>query len=76
MLKRGAIALIKFYQFFLSPDQGIFRQNKKVCRFYPTCSEYAVQAIEKYGFIKGLGLGIKRVSRCHPWGGSGVDPLT
>lgn len=45
------------------------------CRFTPTCSEYAKQALKKHGPIKGLWLAIKRISRCHPWGGSGYDPV-
>lgn len=43
------------------------------CRFIPSCSEYTYQAVEKYGMVKGLWLGVKRVVKCHPWGGSGVD---
>ena len=45
------------------------------CRFTPTCSQYAVEAIKKYGPIKGIWLGTKRLLRCHPWGGSGYDPV-
>lgn len=45
------------------------------CRFTPTCSTYALQAIEKYGPFKGLWLALKRISRCHPFGGSGYDPV-
>ncbi len=45
------------------------------CRFTPTCSEYALQALRKYGLFKGLWLTLRRLSRCHPWGGSGYDPL-
>lgn len=45
------------------------------CRFTPTCSEYARQALLKHGPIKGLWLAIKRIARCHPWGGSGYDPV-
>lgn len=45
------------------------------CRFTPTCSEYAVQALKKYGLIKGGYLTVKRLLRCHPWGGSGYDPV-
>lgn len=45
------------------------------CRFTPTCSEYAVQALKKYGPLKGLYLAIKRILRCNPWGGSGYDPV-
>ena len=68
MLKKFAIFLIKIYQKFsaLTPS---------VCRFYPTCSEYTKQAIEKYGIIKGIWLGIKRISKCHPLNPGGYDPL-
>jgi len=45
------------------------------CRFYPTCSEYAVQAVEKYGVLKGLYMGIKRVLKCHPFHPGGYDPV-
>ena len=60
---------IRFYQLYLSPLLG------PSCRFTPTCSEYARQAILKYGPIKGLGLAIWRILRCNPWGGSGYDPV-
>ena len=60
---------IKLYQILLSPLLG------QSCRYHPTCSQYAVEAIEKYGPIKGIWLGIKRIVRCHPWGGSGHDPV-
>ena len=45
------------------------------CRYAPSCSEYAIQAVRKYGAIKGSWLGFKRLMRCHPWGGSGHDPV-
>lgn len=63
------IGLIKFYRIFLSP------LLKPSCRYYPTCSEYGLQAIQKYGPFKGGWLTIKRISRCHPWGGHGYDPV-
>ncbi len=63
------IKLVRIYQRFLSPLCG------GCCRFKPTCSEYMIEAIEKHGVIKGLYLGIKRILRCHPWGGSGYDPV-
>lgn len=63
------VFLIRAYQAMLSP---IF---PPACRYTPTCSQYAVEAIQKHGPIKGFWLGIKRISRCHPWGGEGYDPV-
>ena len=60
---------IKIYQILLSPLIG------PSCRFNPTCSHYAIQAISKYGALKGLYLALKRIIRCHPWGESGNDPV-
>ena len=60
---------IWFYQKMITP------YTPPSCRFTPTCSEYARQALIKHGPIKGLWLAIKRISRCHPWGGSGYDPV-
>ncbi|MCK4355247.1 membrane protein insertion efficiency factor YidD [Candidatus Parcubacteria bacterium] len=61
------IKIIKFYQIFISPYLGHH------CRFHPSCSEYCCLAIKKYGTIKGLFLGIKRILRCNPWNPGGVD---
>ena len=63
------LSAIKFYQFFISPILG---QN---CRYLPTCSEYTIQAIKKFGLIKGSGLSLNRISKCHPWGNHGYDPV-
>lgn len=63
------MGLVRFYQLCISP---LFPPT---CRFTPTCSEYALQALRKYGPFKGLWLTMKRLSRCHPWGGSGYDPV-
>ncbi|WP_447639806.1 MULTISPECIES: membrane protein insertion efficiency factor YidD [Chitinophagaceae] len=63
------ILLIKCYQYGISPMIG------PKCRFTPTCSQYTVEAIQKYGPLKGIFLGIKRLARCHPGGGSGYDPV-
>ena len=63
------ISLIRFYQRFISP------LTPPACRFTPTCSQYMLEAIQKYGALKGTWLGIKRICRCHPWGGSGYDPV-
>ena len=60
---------IKLYQILLSPLLG------QSCRYFPTCSQYTIEAIDKYGPRKGIWLGTKRISRCHPWGGSGHDPV-
>lgn len=69
ILKHLLILLVKFYQKFLSPI------CPGVCRYTPTCSQYMIEAIETYGIIKGIWLGSKRILRCHPWGGSGYDPV-
>ena len=60
---------IKLYQILISPFLG------PSCRFNPTCSQYSIEAIQKYGPIKGSWLSIKRISKCHPWGKSGYDPV-
>lgn len=60
---------VYFYKYSISP---LFPAS---CRYTPTCSEYTIQAIKKYGIIKGGLLSIKRISSCHPWGGSGYDPV-
>ncbi|SJZ36884.1 membrane protein insertion efficiency factor YidD [Porphyromonas cangingivalis] len=60
---------IRFYQRFLSP------LKPPTCRYAPTCSAYAIQALRKHGPIKGLYLAVRRILRCHPWGGSGYDPV-
>lgn len=63
------IVLIKFYRVCISP------YKPPTCRFTPTCSEYALQAFRKWGPLKGLYLTVRRLLRCHPWGGSGYDPV-
>jgi len=63
------IALIKIYQWIISPLIG------PKCRFTPTCSHYDIEALKKHGVFKGLWLTVKRISRCHPWGGHGYDPV-
>ena len=73
MLKKILISpfvfLIKIYQNIISP---LFPPT---CRYTPTCSEYSIQSLKKYGLIKGVYLSIKRIVNCHPWGGSGYDPI-
>ncbi|WP_392438071.1 membrane protein insertion efficiency factor YidD [Cruoricaptor ignavus] len=63
------VAAVRGYQIFLSPLLG------KNCRFTPTCSQYMLQAVEVHGPFRGFWLGLKRISRCHPWGGEGPDPV-
>jgi putative membrane protein insertion efficiency factor len=63
------VALIRIYQWVISPLIG------PKCRFSPSCSNYALEALKKYGIFKGVWLSVKRISRCHPWGGHGVDPV-
>lgn len=63
------LLLIRFYQRCISP------LTPAMCRFQPTCSQYAIEAIRKYGPFKGGWLTLKRLARCHPWGGSGYDPV-
>ena len=67
-MKKFCLFLIKIYQYFS-------KFTPPSCRFTPTCSEYTRQAIEKYGVIKGIWLGIKRISKCHPWHEGGYDPV-
>lgn len=75
-MKSVIIALISFYQKYLSFDTGVFSYKKgTTCVFYPTCSEYAKQAVSKYGAINGVYLGARRVLRCHPWQQNHIDPL-
>jgi uncharacterized protein len=63
------LAIIKIYQLFISP------LLPPSCRYTPTCSQYTVEAIKKYGPFKGGWLGLRRIMRCHPWGGHGHDPV-
>lgn len=63
------IVLVRFYQLCISP------LTPAACRFTPTCSQYALEALRRYGLFKGGWLAVKRIARCHPWGGSGYDPV-
>jgi putative membrane protein insertion efficiency factor len=69
LLTRIIIGIIKLYQRFISPALP------GSCRFYPTCSQYTIQALERYGVLKGLSMGIKRILKCHPFHPGGYDPL-
>ncbi|MEX1011761.1 MAG: membrane protein insertion efficiency factor YidD [Balneolaceae bacterium] len=66
---RGVVLLVRFYQTAISPWLS------PSCRYSPTCSAYMIEAVHEWGTLRGLWLGIRRVFRCHPWGGSGFDPV-
>lgn len=68
-ISRILILIIRFYQKFISPLKG------PTCRFYPTCSTYSIEAIKKYGPIKGSYLSLRRILKCHPFHEGGYDPL-
>ena len=68
-LARPLIGLVRLYRFAVAPWLG------GNCRFQPTCSSYAIEALETHGVLKGGWLALQRIGRCHPWGGSGYDPV-
>ena len=68
-MKKPLIALIRFYQGAISPSK------KPCCRFYPTCSQYALEAVTKYGAAKGSYLAVRRILRCNPFHEGGYDPV-
>ncbi len=69
LLKGTALGLIRGYQLLISPLLG------PSCRFRPSCSQYAFEAVARFGAARGAWLALKRLVRCHPWGGSGFDPV-
>lgn len=69
MIRKLMCVPIKLYQYLISPCL------KQSCRFYPSCSNYALQAIEHYGVLKGVGLAFRRLLRCQPWSCGGYDPV-
>ena len=69
LLSRPLIALVRLYRVAISPWLGMN------CRYQPTCSEYALEALRTHGAFKGTWLAVRRIGRCHPWGGSGFDPV-
>lgn len=69
MMKKIFIGLIRIYQKYISP------LKPPSCRFYPTCSSYGIEAVEKYGAIRGGFMTLKRISRCHPFNEGGYDPV-
>lgn len=68
-MKTVLIALVRFYRYAISPMLG------RNCRFHPTCSEYAIEALERYGALRGGWMAAKRVGRCHPFNPGGYDPV-
>lgn len=76
-MKRISLFLIRAYQKTLSADHGLLSHfvSKRFCRFYPSCSEYTYQAVDRFGVARGGWLGVKRIVRCHPWNDGGYDPV-
>lgn len=68
-MRQAFVLCLKGYQRFISP------LKPRTCRFYPTCSEYSIQAFEKYGVVKGIWLTVKRLAKCHPFHPGGYDPV-
>ena len=68
-MQRTILVLLRGYKRFISP------LLPSACRFYPTCSEYTMEAVEKYGPVQGLWMGMKRIGRCHPFHAGGYDPV-
>lgn len=68
-MKKICIFMIRGYQKYISPMTGPH------CKYTPTCSQYAIEALEKYGVVKGLWLSVRRILRCHPWAEGGYDPV-
>lgn len=77
LMKKFLVFLIKIYQKTLSRDTGILSYffSERTCRFHPTCSQYTLEAIQRFGSIKGSCLGFRRVIRCHPWNEGGIDNI-
>ncbi|MBX4215533.1 membrane protein insertion efficiency factor YidD [Candidatus Parcubacteria bacterium] len=77
-MKTFIIMLIRAYQRILSPDTGVMRYfsgGRPACMFYPTCSSYALEAIERHGVFAGSSMAVARVARCHPWQVPSLDPV-
>lgn len=68
-MKALLLGLLQFYRLAISPFMG------RNCRFHPSCSAYSIEAVERYGAMKGGWLGLRRIARCHPWNPGGYDPV-
>lgn len=69
------ILLVRVYQWTVSPAKNALFGPLARCRFEPSCSQYAVEAVRRHGAIRGTGLAVRRLLRCHPWGACGADPV-
>jgi putative membrane protein insertion efficiency factor len=69
------VFLIRLYRWVVSPLLHALCGPGGGCRYEPTCSLYCIESVQKHGVVRGLWLGMKRIARCHPWGGSGYDPV-
>lgn len=69
------ILLVRFYQVALTPLRPFFGGTTNCCRYFPSCSAYAIEALRRHGVLKGSVLALKRIGRCHPWGRWGYDPV-
>lgn len=67
--------LVRSYQLLVSPVLVLLTGPGGGCRFVPSCSRYFLEAVEKHGAVRGMFLGVRRITRCHPWGGHGCDPV-
>lgn len=77
VLKKIVLLFIRVYQKTLSFDHGIISYiiPVKFCRFYPSCSQYTYESVSQFGILRGMWMGMKRVSKCHPWHDGGYDPV-
>ncbi len=76
--QRGIVTMVQWYQKVLSFDHGILGRifpHVRVCRYHPSCSQYMIEAVERFGVVRGVWMGVRRVLRCAPWGSSGDDPV-